>query len=162
MERCLAEPHQQNSCHFLHDLVSCKFTTHFAGQIFIAQYSWGFTMASVVAVLVFCPLISALAFNAPAATPMADALELLPQVEIPQPTEAPSLELHKRQSNVQYSLLEGPDSICGYQYGQSSKCRILTTILNCPKTDFRGKAASWESVVLHDVDLQQQPGRSGK
>lgn len=119
-------------------------------------------MASVVAVLVFCPLISALAFKAPAATSMADALELLPQVEIPQPTEAPSLELHKRQSNVQYSLLEGPDSICGYQYGQSSKCQILTTILNCPKTDFRGKAASWESVVLHDVDLQQQPGRSGK
>lgn len=77
-------------------------------------------MASVVAVLVFCPLISALAFNAPAATPMADALKLLPQVEIPQPTEAPNLELHKRQSNVQYSLLEGPDSICGYQYGQSS------------------------------------------
>jgi hypothetical protein len=119
-------------------------------------------MASVVAVLVFCPLISALAFNAPAATPMADALKLLPQVEIPQPTEAPNLELHRRQSDIQYSLLEGPDSVCGYQYGQSSKCQILTTIPNCSKTDFRDKAASWESVVLHDVDLQQQPGRSGK
>ena len=114
----------------------------FAGRSFIAQYSWGFTMASVVAVLVFCPLISALAFNAPAATPIADALKLLPQVEIPQPTEAPSLELHRRQSNVQYSLLEGPDSVCGYQYGQSSKCQILTTIPNCPKTD------SWQGGEL--------------
>jgi hypothetical protein len=80
-------------------------------------------MASFVAVLVFCPLISALAFDAPIATPMTDdAFKFDAQIGSPQPTEAPNFELLKRQSDVQYTLLEGPDDICGYQYGQSSKC----------------------------------------
>lgn len=87
-------------------------------------------MASLVAALVFCPLISALAFNAPEATPVAAGLKLHPQGVTPRPTPAPKFEIrnYKRQ-NAQLSLIEGPDNVCGYQYGVSSKFR---TILAAP------------------------------
>ena len=82
-------------------------------------------MAFLVGALTVFPLISALAFNAPEATPMADYLGLHAQVRSPQPTEAPTFDLIERQSSVQLSLIEGPDAICGYQYGLSSKRSIL-------------------------------------
>ena len=82
-------------------------------------------MASLFGALVLCPMVSALAFNAPQATPMADTVGLDAGIGMPQPTEAPNVqELHRRQDSNSLYLIEGPDEICGYQYGQSSKCSI--------------------------------------
>jgi hypothetical protein len=82
-------------------------------------------MASLFGALVLCPIVSALAFNAPQATPMADNIGLDAWIGMPQPTEAPNVqELHRRQNSNSLYLIEGPDEICGYQYGQSSKCSI--------------------------------------
>jgi hypothetical protein len=79
-----------------------------------------------LAVVLFCPLISALAFPGPKATPVGNAAEIQPQGWSPQPTEAPSFkDLLKRQSYSNYTFIEGPDGICGYQFGSSSKPSIL-------------------------------------
>ena len=73
-------------------------------------------LLSVVAVL--CPLASALAYHGPRVTPV--ALELDPQGWTPRPTAGPSFkELRRRQSEVPLSLIEGPDYLCGYQFGDS-------------------------------------------
>jgi hypothetical protein len=71
----------------------------------------------------FCPLISALAFDAPKATPVAAAIELDPQGWSPKPTEPANVkELVRRQSSGgSLTLIEGPDSNCGYQFGASGK-----------------------------------------
>ena len=74
-------------------------------------------MAYLVGALVFCPLISALAFSAPQVTPCGG---FHAKVAAPEPTQPPELELLRRQ-NVQLSLIEGPDEVCGYQYGQLSE-----------------------------------------
>jgi hypothetical protein len=76
-------------------------------------------MQFLAGVVLFCPLISALAFVAPGATLN---IELHPQGWSPRPTEPPKVqELLKRQSSVSLTLLEGPDSVCGYQFGASGK-----------------------------------------
>ena len=89
-------------------------------------------MASFFGALMLCPMVSALAFNAPQATPMADTVGLGAGIGMPQPTEAPNVqELHRRQDSNSLYLIEGPDEICGYQYGQSSRCSIgLSNCLN--------------------------------
>lgn len=79
-------------------------------------------MQFLVGVVVFCPLISALAFTAPGATPVDDAIKRHPQRWSPQPTEPPKFkELLKRQSSSSLTLIEGPDPICGFQFGASGK-----------------------------------------
>jgi hypothetical protein len=84
------------------------------------------TMQFLACIFVFCPLISALAFNAPEATPVAEILKLHPQGWSPQPTEPPQFnkELLKRQSSSSLTLIEGPDGVCGYQFGVAGKFRI--------------------------------------
>ncbi len=82
-------------------------------------------MASLFGALVLCPMVLGLAFNAPQATNIADTVGLDVGMGMPQPTEAPNVqELHRRQDSNSLYLIEGPDEICGYQYGQSSKCSI--------------------------------------
>jgi hypothetical protein len=82
-------------------------------------------MMKVFAGVVFCPLISALVFDVPQVTPVGDALR---QGWSPWPTEAPNFnELIKRQSSATLSLIEGPDSICGYQFGNSGKSYVRST-----------------------------------
>jgi hypothetical protein len=80
-------------------------------------------MQLLVGVIVFCPLISALAFVAPRATPAADAIELHPQGWSPRTTDPPTFnkELLKRQPAGSLTQIEGPDSVCGYQFGVQSK-----------------------------------------
>jgi hypothetical protein len=79
-------------------------------------------MKFLVGVAVFCPLISALAFIAPRATTVDDAINFHPQSWGPQPTEPPKFkELLKRQSSSSLTLIEGPDDICGFQFGISGK-----------------------------------------
>jgi hypothetical protein len=83
---------------------------------------WILMMASLLGALVLCPMVSALAFNAPQAT---HTVQLDADIGMPQPTEAPNVqELHRRQSSNSLYLIEGPDEVCGYQYGQSSKSSI--------------------------------------
>jgi hypothetical protein len=78
-------------------------------------------------VVLFCPLISVLAFAGPEATPVGNAAEVHPG---PRPTAAPNLEdLLKRQSSGEYTLIENPDGICGYQFGSSSTSPILNVHL---------------------------------
>jgi len=80
-------------------------------------------MQFLAVVVVFCPLVSALAFPAPAATSVSDNIELHPQGWSPRPTEPPEVkELLKRQSPGSLTLIEGPDNTCGYQFGVSGKC----------------------------------------
>jgi hypothetical protein len=76
-------------------------------------------------IFVFCPLISALAFDAPEVTSVAEILKLHPQGWSPQPTEPPQFnkELLKRQS-FGLTFIEGPDGVCGYQFGDAGKFRI--------------------------------------
>jgi hypothetical protein len=83
-------------------------------------------MRFLAGVVVFCPLISALAFNAPEVTPVANILDFHPQGWSPQPTEPPQFnkELLKRQAATSLSLIEGPDGVCGYQFGVSCKFRF--------------------------------------
>ncbi|CZR66548.1 uncharacterized protein PAC_16449 [Phialocephala subalpina] len=70
-------------------------------------------------ILLFCPLISALAFAGPKATPLGEGIESHAQGWSPQPTKAPSFkDLLKRQSS-QFTFIEGPDDNCGYQFGSS-------------------------------------------
>jgi hypothetical protein len=78
-------------------------------------------MQFLVGAVTFCPLISALVFVAPQATP--DAIELHPQGWSPRPTDPPkfNIELHKRQLASSLTQIEGPDSVCGYQFGVQSK-----------------------------------------
>jgi hypothetical protein len=78
-------------------------------------------MQFLVGAVVFCPLISALVFVAPQATP--DAIELHPQGRSPKPTDPPAfnIELLKRQSGSSLTQIEGPDSFCGYQFGVQGK-----------------------------------------
>jgi len=80
-------------------------------------------MQFLVGAVVFCPLISALVFVAPRATPAADAFELHTQGWSPRPTDPPAfnIELVKRQSGGSLTEIEGPDSICGYQFGVQCK-----------------------------------------
>jgi hypothetical protein len=77
-------------------------------------------MQFLVGSFVFFPLISALVFPAPRAT---DAIELHPQGWSPRPTDPPKFnkELLKRQSASSLTQIEGPDTICGYQFGSQSK-----------------------------------------
>jgi hypothetical protein len=79
--------------------------------------------------VVFCPLISALVFDVPKITPVGDNLR--PQGWSPRPTEAPNFkELVKRQSSTNLSLIEGPDFLCGYQFGNSGKSLIRSARLS--------------------------------
>jgi hypothetical protein len=82
-------------------------------------------MQSLACIFVFCPLISALAFNAPEVTLVAEILEFSPQGWSPRPTEPPQFnkELLKRQSSG-LTIIEGPDTVCGYQFGEAGKFRI--------------------------------------
>jgi len=76
-------------------------------------------MQFLTAIVLFSPLISALVFDAPAATPIILGLQ---QALNPKPTEAPNVnELLKRQVDSGLTLIEGPDDICGYQFGSSGK-----------------------------------------
>jgi hypothetical protein len=83
-------------------------------------------MQFLAGILVLCPLISALAFVAPRATPVADTIWLHPQGWNPRPTEPPvfNVELLKRQPSSSLTLIEGPDVVCGYQFGEQGKLRI--------------------------------------
>jgi hypothetical protein len=66
-----------------------------------------------------------LAYIAPGATPVANAIMLHPQGWSPRPTEPPKfIELLKRQSSGSLTLIEGPDPVCGYQFGSFSKQSI--------------------------------------
>jgi hypothetical protein len=78
-------------------------------------------MQFLVGAVVFCPLVSALAFVAPRATPAADAIELHLQGWSPRPTNPFNKELLKRQIASSLTQIEGPDSVCGYQFGVQSK-----------------------------------------
>ena len=67
----------------------------------------------------FCvSLISALAFDAPLATPVWNGFQLEPQGWNPKPTEAPRMEELRKRQNTQ-SLLLASDEICGYVSGSS-------------------------------------------
>jgi len=79
-------------------------------------------MQFLVGAVVFCPLISALVFVAPQATP--DTIELHPQGWSPRPTDPPAfnIELLKRQlPTSSLTQIEGPDPVCGYQFGVQGK-----------------------------------------
>ena len=105
-------------------------------------------------VLLFCPLISALAFAGPEATPVSNAVEI--QLG-PRPTKAPNFKdllrrLFKRQSSGNYTLIEGLDGICGYQFGSSSKSPVLyVRSYTCVNDPFMAKP--WDCVDRRDVDL---------
>jgi len=77
-------------------------------------------MQFVVGSFLFFPLISALVFVTLRAT---DAIELHQQSWSPRPTDPPTFnkELLKRQSDSFLTQIEGPDTICGYQFGSQSK-----------------------------------------
>jgi hypothetical protein len=90
------------------------------------------TMQLLACIFVFCPLVSALAFNTPEVTSVAEIVKFRPQGWSPQPTEPPQFnkELLKRQSSS-LTLIEGPDAVCGYQFGDAGMfhiCRQLTTL----------------------------------
>jgi hypothetical protein len=104
-------------------------------------------------VLLFCPLISALAFAGPEATLVRNAVEI--QLG-PRPTEAPTFKdllkrLFKRKSSGNYILIEGPDGVCGYQFGSSSKSPVLNVLYTCVNDLFKAKL--WDCVDRRDVDL---------
>jgi hypothetical protein len=86
-------------------------------------------MQFLVGAVVFCPLISALVFVAPQATP--DATELHPQGWSPRPTDPPvfNIELLKRQSTSSLTEIEGPDPVCGYQFGVQGKFELPSSRL---------------------------------
>ncbi|KAE8441199.1 hypothetical protein EG329_005631 [Mollisiaceae sp. DMI_Dod_QoI] len=71
-------------------------------------------------VLLFCPLISALAFSGPKATPLGEGIEIHVQGWSSRPTAAPGLKDVLRRQSSQLTLIEGPDENCGYQFGASS------------------------------------------
>jgi len=75
------------------------------------------------AIFFFGPLVSALAFVGPNPTSALENRRLNPRGWSPRPTEAPEFkELVRRQSSAGTStLIEAPDSVCGYKFGISSK-----------------------------------------
>ena len=82
-------------------------------------------------VILICPLISALAFAGPEATPVSNAVEI--QLGL-RPIEAPTFKdllerLSKRRSSDNYTLIGGLDGICEYQFGSSSKSPVLNVHL---------------------------------
>jgi hypothetical protein len=108
-------------------------------------------MAYLVSALVFCPLISALAFNAPKATPCGG---FHAKVAVPEPTKAPDFELELlRRQDVQLSLIEGPNNICGYQFGSLGEYQIVGIFLTCSITDQPVQPVHWKSVIHQHVDL---------
>jgi hypothetical protein len=73
----------------------------------------------ILIVFSFCiSLISALAFDAPVATPVWKGFQLEPQGWSPKPTDAPSMEELRKRQNIQ-NLLLAPDGTCGYISGTS-------------------------------------------
>lgn len=88
------------------------------------------TMRFLAGVVFFVPTILALAFDAPEATSVTNNLNLDPQSWSPRPTEAPEFkELVRRQASGTSTLVEAPDSLCGYKFGISSKFRPLNAPL---------------------------------
>jgi hypothetical protein len=62
----------------------------------------------------FCiSLVSALAFDAPLATPLWKGFQLEWQGWTPKPTEAPSLDELRKRQNIQ-NLILASDETCGY------------------------------------------------
>jgi hypothetical protein len=84
-------------------------------------------MHFLAGVIVFSQLVSALVFVAPRATPGTDALQLHQQGWSPQPTKPPffNVELVKRQSSRPLTLIEGPDGVCGYQFGEQGEYNLV-------------------------------------
>lgn len=74
-----------------------------------------------LALIVFSPLVYALAYPGPKATPIKNAIHIDIQGRNPLPTEAPEfLDLRKR-ANSDYTYFQAPDSVCGYSYGLSGE-----------------------------------------
>ncbi|KAE9374850.1 hypothetical protein N431DRAFT_544052 [Stipitochalara longipes BDJ] len=84
-----------------------------------------------VGAVVFCPMISALIFSAPQATP--DVIELRPQGWNLRPTDPPTFntELLKRQLTSSLTQIEGPDLYCGYQFGLQDGALGLCSTSTC-------------------------------
>lgn len=86
----------------------------------ITAYFKSSAMHFLAVVVLFCALISALTFSGPRITPAPHSLTA--QVWSSRPTEAPNFhELLKRQSSTSWTLIEGPDYVCGYEFGNPSK-----------------------------------------
>jgi hypothetical protein len=87
-------------------------------------------MQFVVGSFLFFPLISALVFVTLRAT---DAIELHQQSWSPRPTDPPTFnkELLKRQSDSFLTQIEGPDTICGYQFGSQNGALGLCYTSTC-------------------------------
>jgi hypothetical protein len=63
-------------------------------------------------------LVSALAFDAPVATPVWQGLQLEAQGWSPKPTKPPSLDDLRKRQNIQ-NLILASDGTCGYVSGSS-------------------------------------------
>lgn len=76
--------------------------------------------------LLFCPLVSALVFPGPEPT----GVEIgNVQGWTPRPTNGPDLKDLLRRQEQDYTIIEGPDSICGYQFGSSSGCQPFSLFM---------------------------------
>ncbi|KAH8755118.1 hypothetical protein F5882DRAFT_385378 [Hyaloscypha sp. PMI_1271] len=95
-------------------------------------------MQFLAGVLLFCPFISALVFEAPEPTAARNAINPRPEIRNPQPTEGPNVhELLKRSASIPLTQVMGPDTICGYEFGSSdydlgicgkNKCGFATAL----------------------------------
>jgi hypothetical protein len=77
-----------------------------------------FTMERFIVFLLYLSLTSALAFDAPVATPVWQGLQLQAQGWSPKPTKAPSLDDLRKRQTIQ-NLILASDGTCGYVSGIS-------------------------------------------
>jgi hypothetical protein len=112
------------------------------------------TMQFLAIVTVLCPLASALAF--PGADPTA-SVDLNPQGSTPRPTDGPSIkELLRRQSDVSFDLIEGPDNVCGYQDGDSRKIHFTKVQLEAHRNYRTSIRSLWTDITLRLRDRSRR------
>jgi hypothetical protein len=80
-----------------------------------------------IILLAFFSLISALAFDAPVATPVDNGFELMIRGWSPRPTEPPSMEDLIRRQQILSSVILAPDGTCGYVSGSSGMTAAVAT-----------------------------------